>query len=154
MAREPNPEHIVEARDLGGNGGPSYMSGVGGPWTNGGNDHLVKQARDYAVEFMEGCGLSPTPDAIDQLVRVFLPCLKIMCERGYEPDGGTWRESGRLGALSDARKKFMRLWNQAWKHGRHDDKDHAFDCINFLGFYVRHDVDRWGEWGEPAPPTN
>jgi hypothetical protein len=105
---------------------------------------------DIAAKFMYECGLDPTPDAVGQLVEVFLPCLHIMTTRGYDPDGGTWRSAGRLGTLTDVKKKFDRLWNRAWKHGvQHDDS--AIDLINFTGMYLRNDADGWGPWGEPAP---
>jgi hypothetical protein len=107
---------------------------------------------DAAYTFMKACELDPTPDAVEQTVQVFLKCLAIMCERGYEPDGATWQEAGRLGALADVRKKFSRLWNKAWKHGgTHDDS--AYDLINYTGFYLRAHDDRWGEWGEPENPS-
>jgi hypothetical protein len=99
--------------------------------------------------FMIACGLEPTPDAVEQLSKVFLRCLKIMCERPWDPDGGTWRQSGILGVLTDIRKKFMRLWERGWKNGkRHDDS--AFDLINYIGFYLRSEDNGWGEWGNPA----
>jgi hypothetical protein len=101
-----------------------------------------------AKQFMDECGLVPTPDATGQLVEVFLPCLAIMCQRGYDPNGGTWRKSGRLGALSDVRKKFERLWERMWINGkRHDDS--AFDLINFTGFLLRSEREGFGEWGTP-----
>jgi hypothetical protein len=107
--------------------------------------------RDAAVEFLDRCSLEATPDAIDQLTEVFLPCLRIMCERPWSPDGATWRKSGVLGILSDVRKKFERLWERGWKNSvRHDDS--AFDLINFVGFYLRSEDNRWGEWGEPGGP--
>lgn len=107
---------------------------------------------EAATHFMEACGLGVTPDAIDQLTQVFLPCLRIMTERPWDPEGNTWRESGVLGILTDCRKKFSRLWERGWKHGkRHDDS--ALDLINYLGFYMRSVADSgWGEWGNPATP--
>lgn len=105
-----------------------------------------------AREFFDQCSLKVTPDAIEQMVDVFLPCLKIMCERPWAPDGSTWRRSGVLGALSDVRKKFERLWERGWKRGvRHDDS--GYDLINFVGFYMRSEENpRWGDWGEPGEP--
>lgn len=103
----------------------------------------------YAQDFLQKCGLTPTPDAVEQLVRVFLPCLGIMCERPWDPEGGTWKRSGVLGILTDVRKKFERLWERGWKHGiRHDDS--AFDLINYIGMYIRSEDNGWGEWGPPA----
>lgn len=95
-----------------------------------------------------------TPDSIGQLVEVFVPCLRIMVERGYEPRGALWRKAGVFGPLIDAQKKFDRFWYRTWTLGiRHDDS--GFDGINFLGFTLRSDPNsRFGELGEPAPPRN
>jgi len=107
------------------------------------------KGHDAAASYLEAIGLDPTPDAICQLDEVFRLCLTIMCERGWDPEGGTWRTAGRLGALADCRKKFMRLWERAWIHGkRHDDS--GIDLINYIGFYLRADKERWGDWGEPG----
>jgi hypothetical protein len=136
----------------GGAGGNAGVGGVGGMigGGGGGGGHTVTfTPREYARDFMEAMDLSPTPDAISQLLEVFVPCLKIMCERPWDPNGGTWRKSGVLGILSDARKKFERLWERGWKRGkRHDDS--GFDLINYVGFYLRSEDNRWGDWGEPA----
>lgn len=117
-------------------------------------DDMEQKERDAAVRYLQDCGLDPTPDAVEQLTQVFLRCLTIMCHRGWDPEGGTWRQAGALGALADVRKKFMRLWERAWMNGaRHDDS--AIDMINYLGFYLRSDPEserRWGEWGEPGEP--
>jgi hypothetical protein len=93
-----------------------------------------------------------TPDSIGQLVEVFVPCLRIMVERGYEPTGALWRQAGVLGIIWDVRKKFERLWFRTWTQGkRHDDS--GFDLINFVGMLLRADPDsRFGDAGEPAPP--
>lgn len=102
-----------------------------------------------ARAYLSACGLKSTPDAVAQLTEVFLPCLKIMCERPWDPNGGTWRRSGRMGILSDVRKKFERLWERGWLAGkRHDDS--GLDLINYLGFYMRSGKSHWGEWGNPA----
>jgi hypothetical protein len=116
-------------------------------------ESFLKQA---SLEFLDKVGLVPTPDAVDQLSEVFVPCLAIMCRRGYDPHGATWRESGRMGALTDVRKKFKRLWDRAWKRGYSLDDpqllDSGHDLINFTGFLLRSgDGPRWGEYGEPAP---
>ncbi len=106
-----------------------------------------------AEKFMRECGLNPTPDATDQLANVFLPCLRIMCEREWDPSGGTWRKSGVMGILTDVRKKFERLWERGWLHGkRHDDSAH--DLINYIGFYLRSNESLWGRWGEPHVDTD
>lgn len=115
--------------------------------------HTAEDRRIYlnasSYEFLDKIGLVPTPDAVEQLAEVFVPCLAIMCRRGWDPNGGTWRRSGVLGILGDVRKKFERLWERGWTRGvRHDDS--GLDLINFVGFYMRSEDNRWGEWGEPA----
>ncbi len=104
---------------------------------------------DAAFTFMKACGLDPTPDAVGQLTEVFLPCLEIMCRRPWNPEGQTWRQAGRLGALADVRKKFQRLWERAWIHGKEHD-DSAIDLINYVGFYLRADKPYFGDWENPA----
>jgi hypothetical protein len=120
----------------------SASSGSGG----GGTGATIGPARQYLLSH----GLTPTPDAIEQLDDVFLPCLQIMCTRPWSPDGETWRESGILGVLGDVRKKFTRFWYRTWTMGRRHD-DSGLDLINYIGFVMRSDPDsRWGEWGEPG----
>lgn len=107
--------------------------------------------RDAAFSFMQSCGIDPTPDAVGQLVEVFIPCLRIMSERPYDPDGSTWRAHGWRGCLWSAKGKMERLWFLAWRRGIiHEDS--AADAINFLGFYLRsiHNDPPWGEWGPPG----
>ena len=108
----------------------------------------------HAHAFMSGVfgEDSYTPDSVGQLVEVFVPCLRIMVERGYEPTGGLWRKAGVLGIIWDVRKKFERLWFRTWTQGkRHDDS--GFDLINFTGMLLRADPDsRFGDAGEPAGP--
>ena len=106
-----------------------------------------------ARTFLDECGIDPaSPDAIDQLVQVFLPCLRIMCDPAHpwDPNGATWRKSGILGAMTDAKKKWERFFERTWHRGkRHDDS--GYDLINYIGFVMRSDPDsRWGEWGEPG----
>lgn len=104
---------------------------------------------EACISFLQAVGIEDNPDATQQLQQVFLPCLRIMNERPWSPDGSTWKRSGVLGILTDVRKKFERLWERGWKHGvRHDDS--ALDLINYLGMYMRSEDNRWGEWGEPA----
>ncbi len=95
-----------------------------------------------------------TPDSVGQLVQVFIPCLRIMVERGYEPHGRLWQRAGVLGAIWDVRKKFERFWFRTWTLGkRHDDS--GFDLINHTGFTMRADPDsRFGDAGEPAMPED
>jgi hypothetical protein len=103
-----------------------------------------------AVMFLENMGLTPTPDAVGQLLEVFFPCLAIMCSRGYDPNGATWREGGWRSQLVDARKKFKRLWFHGWIKGIFIP-DHGWDLINYVGYYQRIAMRGapWGEWGEP-----
>lgn len=110
------------------------------------SDEFESAARAYMI----ACGIEPTPDAVDQLNQVFLRCLRIMCERPWDPNGKTWRRSGVYGVLTDTRKKFERLWERFWTHGvRHDDS--AYDLINYVGMVLRADPKSgWGEWGEPG----
>lgn len=130
---------------------------VGGGGAGGGGHYstpiqVPEPANIYeaAERFMRFAGLEPTPDAVRQMSQAFLPCLKIMCERPWNPDGETWRKSGRMGILTDIRKKFERLWERGWLMGqRHDDS--VLDLINYLGMYIRADKSHWGEWGNPAP---
>lgn len=159
----------------GGNGGPAFRKetdlsragGAGGP--NRGNTFVVgvpaeisvggggagtpapareKNIYEKSLAYLQDCGIEPTPDAVRQLSQVFLPCLKIMSERPWDPEGDTWRRSGIMGILTDIRKKFERLWERGWKKGqRHDDS--AYDLINYVGMYLRSRDDDWGEWGQP-----
>src|SRR6266436_2000574 len=127
-------------------GGTGIAIGGGG----GGGSWDPPSLNDAAYAFLRSCGLDPTPDAVGQLTEVFLPCLRIMCERPWDPNGATWRKSGIFGALTDAKKKWERFWERTWPHGkRHDDS--GFDLINYIGFVMRSDPDsRWAEWGEPG----
>lgn len=118
---------------------------------------LEHPVHDIAHEFLVKCGIpEPTPDAVGQLLEAFLPALRKMCdiEHPWDPKGATWRESGSMGALSDARKKFKRLWYRAWTMlNPHDDPaavDSAVDLLNFVGFWLRSKDDGWNEWGEPG----
>jgi hypothetical protein len=113
------------------------------------NDEQYQDARIFLLN----CGIEPTDDALEQLIEVFLPCLKIMCSRPWAPDGSTWRASGINGAMTDAKKKWERFWERTWKHGkRHDDS--GFDHINYVGFVLRSDPESgWGEWGPPSVPA-
>lgn len=105
---------------------------------------------DLAEQFIRSLGIEPTPDAVAQLTEVFVPCLRIMCERGYDPNGATWREGGWRSQLVDVRKKFKRLWYHGWIQGKFV-RDHPIDMINYLGFYIRAGTsgEPWGGWGEP-----
>ena len=109
------------------------------------------RAEGPAKDFLEECGIpDPTPDAIAQLLDVFVPCLQIMCERGYDPTGATWREGGWRSQLVDIRKKFSRLWRHGWLQGKFVP-DHGLDLINYTAFYQRMEMkgEPWGNWGQP-----
>jgi hypothetical protein len=105
-----------------------------------------------ACQFLKDVGVAePTPDAIAQLVEAFLPSLRIMCARGYDPNGLTWRASGWRGQIQEIRKKVDRLWLRGWLRGKFDP-DSARDIINYAGFYLRlaGKGEPWGQWGEPG----
>jgi hypothetical protein len=113
---------------------------------------MTAQARyDAAHTYLTECMLDPTPDAVEQLVEAFTPALAIMCERGYEKDGSTWKEGGWRSQLVDIRKKFKRIWFHGWIHGDFRP-DHSIDMINYLGYYLRlgGKGDPWGTWGDPG----
>lgn len=116
---------------------------------HGNGQRSPQDLQDAAYAYLLAVGLTPTPDAVGQMTHVFLKCLTIMCERGYEPNGQLWRAAGKMGALADVRKKFFRLWQRAW-HKRQPHDDSAIDLINYVGFYLRCDDAGWGEWGEPG----
>lgn len=107
--------------------------------------------RESAKKYMMECGLQPTDDAISQLDEVFLKCLSIMCSRGYDPKGGTWKAEGWRGMLWKIRDKSDRLWFHGWRQGRFVP-DHIYDMLNYGGYYVRlaHTGKPWGERGEPG----
>jgi hypothetical protein len=110
-----------------------------------------------AEEFMNKMGMEPTPDALGQLLEVFVPCLRIMCDQKGHPwpkDGAMWRKSGILPVMIFLKAKFERYWYRTWIQGiRHDDS--GFDGINFWGFSIRAARDsRFGELGEPGGPAD
>lgn len=107
---------------------------------------------EAADAFLEACGLRPNQDARDQLVEVFLPCLRIMCERDHAQDGSTWKMAGWMPQLMQLLGKADRLKHRSWR-GRRPDLDSARDIINYAGFFLRgiqSGVPAWGEWGEPG----
>jgi hypothetical protein len=105
-----------------------------------------------AATYMRSIGLTPTEDAIEQLAGPFASCLRIMCERGYEPGGALWKHAGLFGVMTDVKKKFDRYWYRTWTLGRRHD-DSGLDLINFTGMSLRSDPDsRWGDLGEPSAP--
>ncbi len=118
-----------------------------------GDDLDISDNKDYsaAYSYFKAHGLKPTPDAIAQLEDVFLPCLAIMCSRGYDPNGLTWKAEGWRGMIWKIRDKSDRLWFHGWKQGRFVP-DHALDLINYAGYYFRlaHMGSPWGTRGEPG----
>ncbi len=109
-------------------------------------------AREAAYDYFRKVGImEPTPDMIGQMTDAFLPCLRIMYERGYDPEGSTWRNKGWRGLVHDILNKAGRLKFHSWRHSRFDP-DSARDIINFAGFYLRLENQGrpWGEWGEPG----
>ena len=113
---------------------------------------FIREHRIAAAEiFMKECDLVTTPDAIEQLVDAFLPALTVMCKRGYDPNGETWKAGGWRGLLFEIRKKTERMWHRSWVHNRHDD-DSPIDLINYAGMYLRlhNQGPSWGKWGEPG----
>lgn len=108
-------------------------------------------SRDAAYDFMRKIGLDPTPDAIGQLAGPFAHCLAVMCTRGYDPNGKTWRQLGWRGLVDNILDKIDRLKFHSWEH-RDFDPDSAIDAINFCGMYWRlgGKGPAWGNRGEPG----
>lgn len=106
---------------------------------------------DAAYTFLDACCMTPTPDAVHQLVDAFLPALRIMCQRGYDPDGGSWKESGWMGQLFEMRKRMSRLVHNSWRGGRFDESN-TVDMINYAGFLYRLEGKGrpWGRWEDPG----
>lgn len=93
-----------------------------------------------------------TPDAVAQLVDAFVPCLRIMIERDYRPNGATWQRAGRKGLVRELLKYTDRLHDRDWL-GNTPDRGSAEDMVNYAGMYMRackDGLDNWGFWGEPA----
>lgn len=114
-------------------------------------DQEVKSKNNFATNVLSEFGIdNPNKDAIDQLMDVFIPCLKIMCERGYDAQGKTWREKGWRGVVHDILNKAGRIRYRSWLKNEFD-RDSAIDLINFCGFYIRmnNEGEPWGTWGEP-----
>lgn len=116
-----------------------------------GNEQQDVADRDAAHDFIKAMGLEPTPDAIAQLAGPFALALSIMCERGYDPEGATWRSKGWKGLVLDILNKAGRLKYHSWRHNDFDG-DSAVDIINFAGMYwrQRNQGPKWGELGEPS----
>ena len=103
------------------------------------------------ITYLKTRGLEPTPDAIAQLRYAFLPALEIMCKRGYDPDGQTWKLRGWRGLVHHILDKAERFKFHSWNNSRHD-RDSALDLINYCGFYIRleNQGEPWGTWGPPG----
>lgn len=110
-------------------------------------------SRDAAVTFLEACGIIPTPDAISQLIEVYLPAIAIMCKRGYDPNGQTWQKVGWRPQLYEVMKKVDRIAWLAWSHNREEEALAEIpDILNYLGFVQRGITARLAKWGKWGPP--
>lgn len=111
---------------------------------------IYRISRKFLEDVFEGREVPP--DAVGQLVEAFLPCLRIIVGRNYNPNGATWQRAGRKGLVREILKNTDRIRDRDWL-GNTRDEDSAHDLINFCGFYLRSilmDQDNWGYWGEPA----
>lgn len=109
------------------------------------------QAYQSAINFLKANDLEPTQDAAEQLAYAFLPALRIMIERGYDPTGATWKAGGWRGLVYELRKKTNRMWHRSWLHANYD-RDSSLDGMNYNGFYYRMECQGppWGTQGEPS----
>jgi hypothetical protein len=107
---------------------------------------LAYQAAHQFLSTMFGPEGYP-PDAVGQLVEVFLPCLQIMVDHNW---GELWRGAGLQSIMDSMKSKFDRYWERTWVQGnRHADS--GFDLINVTGFSLRQDPSViWGNRGKPA----
>lgn len=107
--------------------------------------------RDAAYDYLKRLGMDPTPDAIAQLAGPFALALSVMCDRGYDPEGATWRSKGWKGIVHDILNKAGRLRYNSWVHDEFDG-DSSIDLINFAGFYwrQRNSGSKWGWLGQPS----
>jgi hypothetical protein len=108
------------------------------------------ETRDAAFDFMKAIGLDATPDAISQLAGPFSEALRVMCTRGYDREGLTWKRRGWRDLVYKIMDKTNRLKFHSWFHS-HFDGDSSIDLINFSGFYWRMENEGlpWGETGAP-----
>jgi hypothetical protein len=104
-----------------------------------------------AEQFLVACDFTPTPEAVAQLVEAFLPCLAIICERGYDPNGANWRSMGWRGLIFEAKKRLNRLFFNSWKN-RTYDPNNAIDLMNYVAYYyrLRNEGSPWGDTEEPG----
>jgi hypothetical protein len=109
---------------------------------------------ERASNFLRASGLIPNSDAIEQLADVFLPCLAIMCQRGYANDGSTWQAGGWRGLLHEMIKKMDRVQYFDWYRAMPEKALREIpDIINYAGMYqrARHELKPWGDlFGEPG----
>lgn len=141
MSVVPRPHHISEAQEI-----------VQRVMEMEKDSEMYKQTcEEAAVAFLDACSLEPTHDAVLQLTEAFLPALAIMCQRGYDPEGGNWRAMGWRGLLWEMHKRWKRIWFNGWKRG-HWDSNNSVDIINYTGYYYRlqHRGEPWGEIGAPG----
>ena len=89
---------------------------------------------DAAYDFIRRLGVDPTPDAVSQLAGPFAEALKIMCTRGYDTNGSTWKVRGWKGIVHNILDKAERIKFHSWQNNRFHG-DSAIDIINFAGFY-------------------
>lgn len=110
-----------------------------------------EEDREAAYDFMKKLGMEPTPDAIGQLAGPFAEALRIMCERGYDPNGASWKLRGWRGLVHDILDNAFRLRYNSWQNRRFDGNS-SIDMINFAGFYwrLKNEGRPWGEMGEPG----
>jgi hypothetical protein len=106
---------------------------------------------DAAFDYLQKIGLDPTDEAVNQLAGPFAEALAIICTRGYDPTGATWKSKGWKGLVHDILNKSGRIKYNSWRHNRFDP-DSAIDIINFAGFYWRwkNHGSKWGELGKPG----
>lgn len=105
-------------------------------------------------DFLEAvfAGQSIPGDAVSQLVQGFLPCLKIIIERGYATDGRTWEAGGWRGLLHEMIKKMDRVQFLDWQHAIGASHEMP-DIINYGAMYMRsrNNLLPWGTlFGEPG----
>jgi hypothetical protein len=109
---------------------------------------------ELAANFIRAAGLIPNTDAIEQLADVFLPCLAIICQRGYANDGSTWQAGGWRGLLHELIKKTDRVQYFDWHRSMPEKALKEIpDIINYAGMYQRgrYELQPWGTlFGEPG----
>lgn len=131
-------------------GGPGGLCGEDAALT--GMTDALNGPQEEAADFLRAIGLPANQDAVDQLARVFVPCLRIICDRDHAGDGSTWRRAGWKPQLHEVFKKMDRLRHREWLHSNGDPACEGTDIINYIGFYLRGRMDKisaWAEWGKP-----